>query len=349
MKAETLSRSLKRKFYVFGVLLGTVTMLITWAFKAGQSPFILYGYPVLIAATLGIGWLAWTRSHLIERLEGGLFFAISGFFLGKIGFLMLFAQDRQQAWVEVQAGYWALLFAYLFAFLAFSAPKALWLSLTVNAAAFAINLAILLPSVARGGAADELIEAGRFGVRTLTLILLLYLLAQYKAALSDERRRGVELFAEARTDPLTDLPNRRALEERLRERVAQGRPFTVLMIDVDHFKGFNDRYGHAAGDAILRHVGQRLRRTLREGDLVGRWGGEEFAVVSGEGSLAQAKLLAERLRQHVSERPIDGQYAVTASFGVAVYEPGESLEELLERADTSLYQAKHGGRNMVVG
>jgi diguanylate cyclase (GGDEF)-like protein len=72
-------------------------------------------------------------------------------------------------------------------------------------------------------------------------------------------------------------------------------------------------------------------------------------VVSTEGSLAQAKLLAERLRQHVSERPIDGQYAVTASFGVAVYRPGESLEELLERADTSLYQAKHGGRNTVVG
>jgi len=344
MKAETLSRSLKRKFYLFGALLGALTMLITWAFKAGQSPFILYGYPVLIAATLGIGWLAWARRHLIERLEGGLFFAISGFFLGKIGFLLLFSQDRQQAWVEIQAGYWALLFAYFFAFLAFSAPKALWLSLTVNAAAFALNLAVLLP-----GAADELIEAGRFGVRTLTLILLLYLLAQYKSALGDERRRAAELFTEARTDPLTDLPNRRALEEWLRERVAQGQPFALLMIDVDHFKHFNDHHGHAVGDMILRHVGQRLRRALREGDRVGRWGGEEFVVVSTEGSLAQAKLLAERLRQHVSERPIDGQYAVTASFGVAVYRPGESLEELLERADTSLYQAKHGGRNTVVG
>ena len=158
---------------------------------------------------------------------------------------------------------------------------------------------------------------------------------------------------EADTDALTGQPNRRALDELLKQQVgvarATGRSFSVLLLDIDHFKLVNDTHGHGAGDDTLRAFAQRVREHLRQGDTCARYGGEEFVVVLPGTTLGAALEVAERLRQGVADVSLISAPLVrtTVSIGAAQYLPGETVEQLLERADTAVYAAKRGGRNQV--
>ena len=124
-----------------------------------------------------------------------------------------------------------------------------------------------------------------------------------------------------------------------------------MMMDRDHFKSINDRYGHLFGDLVLKNVATAISETLREYDIAGRYGGEEFAVLAPGTSSGDLVSLAERIRQTVEQLEIQNSSAivhVTVSVGVAALDEHDSLETLLERADNALYQAKHEGRNRVV-
>lgn len=159
------------------------------------------------------------------------------------------------------------------------------------------------------------------------------------------------------TDPLTGLFNRRyALPHlaRIAERAkASGRPFAVMLIDLDRFKEINDRHGHAAGDAVLAAIARRLTASLRAVDMTARIGGEEFLVVLPETGLAEAKATAERLRVRINATPVAlpggaGPVCVSVSIGLALSEDGDgAAEALLARADRALYAAKAEGRNKV--
>lgn len=158
----------------------------------------------------------------------------------------------------------------------------------------------------------------------------------------------------ARTDELTGLNNRRAffdLGERFCRRARAGYPVAVLMFDVDHFKHINDTHGHAAGDALLRAIGQRLPPLLRPGDVLGRMGGEEFAVLLPDTRMQQAWAIAERLRADIESLMVECEgrsLGCTASFGVAVHEhEAVCLDTLLGEADQALLQAKRSGRNRI--
>ena len=123
------------------------------------------------------------------------------------------------------------------------------------------------------------------------------------------------------------------------------------MIDIDFFKDVNDRYGHAIGDDVLRHVTQTVRDHLREDALLARYGGEEFSVLLPVRSRLEAQSIAERLREIVELSPCEtrnGAVRVTVSIGVAFHGPETTLEQDLARADASLYEAKHTGRNRVI-
>ncbi|MDZ7727361.1 MAG: sensor domain-containing diguanylate cyclase [Dehalococcoidia bacterium] len=159
----------------------------------------------------------------------------------------------------------------------------------------------------------------------------------------------------AHRDGLTELPNRRQLTEDIKyefdRAVRRGREMTVAMIDVDHFKRFNDDHGHHAGDVALQRVAKALAEALRAEDRLYRYGGEEFAIVLDRETGDQAVQIAERLRAAVSElTPLDDQPArVTISVGLAsAPEHGASFDELIESADEALYEAKEHGRNRVV-
>jgi diguanylate cyclase len=158
----------------------------------------------------------------------------------------------------------------------------------------------------------------------------------------------------ARTDALTLLGNRRAFEDELGRRLdefrRQGRIFSVIMGDVDHFKNFNDSYGHQTGDEVLRGVARLIRRKLREMDLVARYGGEEFSLVLPGTPLADACKVAMRIQDAIAALrwTHEGQdLGVTVSFGVAEAREADDFVSLLKRTDTALYASKQNGRNCV--
>ncbi|HET7480960.1 MAG TPA: diguanylate cyclase [Rubrobacteraceae bacterium] len=165
-----------------------------------------------------------------------------------------------------------------------------------------------------------------------------------------------ELFAMARRDPLTRLGNRLQLREDLDTLSAQaeryGHSYCAVLCDVDHFKLYNDTYGHLAGDEVLKAVAGVMEKTVRKGDTVYRYGGEEFLAILPEQPLESAAQAAERLRREVEDLKLphearDAPNVVTISLGLAILEPGEkkSAEKLLKQADDALYQAKKTGRN----
>jgi diguanylate cyclase (GGDEF)-like protein len=178
---------------------------------------------------------------------------------------------------------------------------------------------------------------------------------QAVVALENARLHAI-VERQALVDGLTGLANRRRSDEMLHLELTRaarlGAPIAFVLLDIDRFKSINDRFGHPAGDAVLREVATLLAETLREIDVAGRWGGEEFALILPGTDLDGGVQLAERLRATLEARPIKAgpktELFVTASFGVAAY-PGHATEdELVAAADAALYEAKGSGRNQVV-
>lgn len=216
-----------------------------------------------------------------------------------------------------------------------------------------------------GGVANPMQSAGLLivlcAMNILTLIALVSERREAEAALAEANRmlewrvsaRTEELRREAETDSLTGLANRRSFfrraEAMLRRDRALAQPFCLLALDLDHFKAINDSAGHAAGDAVLRNTAACLAAQLRGQDLLGRIGGEEFAVALPGTDLAEGTRVAERLRAALAAVPLPpavGRPRLSASLGIAVAGPRDhGLEELLRRADTALYAAKRGGRD----
>ncbi len=159
----------------------------------------------------------------------------------------------------------------------------------------------------------------------------------------------------ASTDMLTGLPNRLATMNKAAKEFARtkryNRPLSIVMIDVDHFKSINDTHGHATGDHVLQNVGHICSDTLRDSDVLGRIGGEEFILLLPDTPKANAEQVAERMRARLANTPIkhgDLELTITASFGVASFTSNDgTLEEIIERADNAMYAAKNAGRNQV--
>ncbi len=175
-----------------------------------------------------------------------------------------------------------------------------------------------------------------------------------------EKRLKAESEAEemsrmAITDPLTHIMNRRGITVGLLDAMAQAEryrtPLTVAMADIDHFKEVNDSHGHEAGDRVLKDVAAILSDALRMPDKVGRYGGEEFLMILPHTSLTQGRKIADRIRASVSKWEFDlgsKKIRLTISIGLCQFMSGEDLEQFLSHADKALYEAKKGGRNLVV-
>ncbi len=165
-------------------------------------------------------------------------------------------------------------------------------------------------------------------------------------------RKNLEkkLESMASTDPLTGCLNRRSLEERFNEQVSTAKryhqSFGLIIFDIDHFKLVNDNYGHDQGDEILIQVAKQAKKTLREPDIVARWGGEEFVVILPLNTIDESLLTAERLRN--SFKTMNSTPNITCSFGVTSYQLNDSFAAMIKRADTALYKAKESGRDKVI-
>ena len=178
----------------------------------------------------------------------------------------------------------------------------------------------------------------------------LYLVVSFRDTTGSKLREAM-LEQQASIDPLTRTLNRARVEEGGKLEVSRsgrhGHNFSLLLVDLDHFKRVNDTYGHAAGDQVLMGFGDVARSCLRLSDALGRWGGEEFVILLPETGAAAAGVVAERLRLSVEDARFMGGIAVTASLGVACARKDEDFASLLARADRAMYRAKRKGRNQV--
>jgi diguanylate cyclase len=179
-----------------------------------------------------------------------------------------------------------------------------------------------------------------------------------KSEISNLQQSLEAIRAESLTDPLTGLGNRkyfdRSIEMAVQNAIANGEPLSLLMFDIDHFKSFNDSYGHLTGDQVLRLVGMSLKQTIKGQDITARYGGEEFAVVLPNTALRQALTVADHIRRAVMAKELKKKSTgeilgrVTISVGVSMLKPGDDTDALIERADACLYAAKRNGRNRVI-
>lgn len=160
-----------------------------------------------------------------------------------------------------------------------------------------------------------------------------------------------ELDVLARTDALTGLYNRRYCDETIHENISLNhrfnKPFSIIMLDIDHFKPINDNFGHETGDDILKEVSKVISISVREVDKVFRWGGEEFIILLPHTDLENSVVVAEKLRKTIEEHNFQTGHSITASLGVAQYHHMMSHKDIISKVDRALYKAKENGRNQV--
>jgi diguanylate cyclase (GGDEF)-like protein len=215
------------------------------------------------------------------------------------------------------------------------------------------NLTWQTQMVSRGDFTQRVHFMGEFA-KSFNLMVEQLDQARKAQAESEEKYRLLAI-----TDPLTGLPNRRhffdvATAEFTRARRYE-KPLSIIMTDIDHFKKINDNHGHQIGDLVIQLVAERLKKALRETDVSGRYGGEEFVALLPETSVRDAQAVAERVRESIENIGIDADGSlinITSSFGVSEYDGAnykhQTIEEVIDDADKALYKAKNDGRNRVV-
>lgn len=180
-----------------------------------------------------------------------------------------------------------------------------------------------------------------------------------RAEIATLQRDLDDVRREALLDPLTKVHNRKAFDDGLLRSISQaadsGQPLSLMLIDIDHFKRFNDTWGHQTGDQVLRLVAMTVKSNIKGKDLAARYGGEEFGAILPDTDLDSAIRVADNIRRAIQAKELlkrstnEKLGRVTASFGVAMLRPDDSASSLIERADRCLYAAKRAGRNTVVG
>lgn len=204
---------------------------------------------------------------------------------------------------------------------------------------------------------DKILDlyAGMVSVFAIILISMNSIVKNYDIERNISAEKIKELSIMSVTDRLTNLFNRGYLNDKLLEYATSTKTtsfyFSVFMVDVDHFKSVNDKYGHTMGDEVLKTVSNIIKNAIRKSDTAGRYGGEEFMVILPLTHIEDAMITAGKIRMELENTvyPILPELKTTASFGVAEYTNGESITNFVNRADACLYEAKHSGRNRVIG
>jgi diguanylate cyclase (GGDEF)-like protein len=308
--------------------------------------------------TVGLAWAALMMVAVSQRYRRwmGLMSSLVDVTLVSMGLFAYLAVDRPHMAVNSR-----VIFEVYFLALGCASLRYDWrVCIVTGVAAVSQYLGLVLYAFSRYDFDDPRYAPLTYGTFTWnTQVARLVLLAAGAVLSTAIVLRAHRLRRLSTTDRLTGLPNRGLFEERLAEEASRaarhGRPLTLALLDIDHFKIFNDSYGHAGGDAALKALATVLRGLLRKSDVVARYGGEEFALILPETSAVEALEKMDALRRAVAETrlvPRRGAPAVgiTVSIGVAGWPAdGQTVADVLARADTRLYEAKTRGRNRVVG
>ena len=345
-------RAARRTYLVVlvGVLLAVVVL---WVGVGATDGFRRVVFPavVVVHVVLAIGVV--TGRVPLVVVGTWLVGSMAALLLGRLGtweFELVARPEALGASVTTVLGWFGIVFAL--AFLVFGTRRGAIFSL----AGFALLYLAAGVSVGWGMLAEaDSIELLAFApVGHATLITVMWVLARNVEQLAAARSRAELLEVQATTDVLTGVVNRRRLDDELQRLIAQalryGQSLSVVLVDLDRFKEVNDTHGHDIGDRVLVEVADRLTATVRDADLVGRWGGEEFLLLAPHTDHPAACALAERCREAISRPSMPvGDVTMTASFGVATLGPDDDARSLMRRADLALYTAKSEGRDRVVG
>lgn len=343
------SELLRRRVYLASLAFGIPVLLMVWVLQFTQpNPdlYTLYAHPLLLVmCAWAVGWLL--RGRTLRVAEQVVFACNVSAVLAQS---LLTALTPGAPVLDLASStYWMLVALSILAFLIFDTRRAGLLTTVNYFLCVAFPWAALL---ARGeGSLSANTSLLRVQLTCGAILMLLFGLAWYRARFLEERSERLTLFHLAHTDPLTGLPNRRALYpavDALLSATPQGTSGSVILLDLDYFKRINDTYGHNIGDDVLIHTAVLVRSVLRDSDTVGRWGGEEFLITLPGTDTLGATRVAQRLRRLLQNTPQPPVGQVTASLGVATCEPGDDLRVLTARADAAMYEAKQQGRNRVV-
>ena len=336
------------------VYVGTAVLLVLGVDQGWMHYRALLGWCAFVGAVLLLGYAA-IRSGWSER----------------------FADPSLTAWqlsmgvIAVNWGYvicgpmrtaalFPLMVVFVFAAYALRFRQIGWLTLfTVLCLATAVGIRHWLPGWIDAMQPPSPLQVDLYNLSMIAVVLPAFALVTARLSalrkkLRDQRTQLANVLAEvermAISDELTQLPNRRAMQATLATNISHARrgllPVTIAMLDLDHFKRINDTLGHAAGDAVLVGFAALAKHLLREGDVLGRWGGEEFLLVLPGASPAQAQQVLGRVQAATRSSLLAAQ-PVTFSAGIAAHRGSESMEALLSRADAALYAAKHAGRDCI--
>ena len=251
--------------------------------------------------------------------------------------------------IDIQPLYLWIPVIYVFAFALTGHQSGLKLSLRIFALFVAISLPYLLLHF------DQPYSNFTIQMHLVSSVLIaaLYFFSSYQHRFRIAQLTVDELAHLANTDALTKLANRRRMAEAIESELVRfaryGHTFSIILIDIDHFKTVNDRFGHAVGDKTLVALAARAMDVLRDVDMLGRWGGEEFVVILLETGFEQALNKADALCRHVAATPLISELSLSVSCGVTSVVAGDNADSLLRRADVALYAAKDGGRNRAEG
>lgn len=360
-------------------MLSAIKNKLIEGFQTDQDPF-LYRRLILTAALLGITLFAFLAFIIINYTRGNMTLVLIDCITVLITLLSLYLLFVKKNIKQAGLIGTSMLFTFLIVLSVLTKNQEFGLVWTLCFPLFVIPIlgkvrglimiaifyCIMLPIVFMGiGEWDygnwSFTSFMRFTVASLTVVFIAYFfesstLAAYQLVLSNrakEKKYLEKLEKLSVTDQLTELYNRRYFDDqftREQEKVNRyGSQLCLIMVDLDHFKTVNDRYGHQIGDSVLVEFSQLIKQGIRSTDVLSRWGGEKFIALLPETSLANAAIIAEKLRALVEEHMFSTAEKLTASFGVAqVKKQAEGERQAIQNVDAALYKAKRDGRNRVV-
>ncbi len=344
----------KRHIYMLCLLFAVLIFHLSWISRGARDAFVEILYPVFALIAILFLILLWLKIFSLRKMEPVLLVVLSAMILGRLAWLFHTPGPLDERLLLLAGGhYWSVGALVVGAFVMLD-----------NRWGPVIGTIIILMSIAIAASAviagmlDNMVSADTlvYLIRIHIFLFLLMALTSAVAALREDLQRALDNAGEldhiAHTDTLTSIANRRVLERFLDKQVAaasaHGRPFSVIIADLDNFKHINDSHGHTAGDAVLVEAAHIFTRLLRDTDFVGRWGGDEFIIAAPATDGEKARILAERIRRRIAEEHFSEVGHITISFGIAEIRPGESSGSLVKRADDAMYRAKLNGRNQVV-
>jgi len=320
--------------------------VILWTlFSRSDLLFWRVIYVGLVIGLIIVGGALLNPNIPLRWIERFTVLLTAAFGFSKYTYLVYGSEVRQLInWlIEIQATFWVIAIGFLATYIVFDRKKALWICLGQVAVIFLVTLPHL-----EFFSSEIRHEFLRLETRLVAVAFITLILAKAKDDLLETQNRALDVETLAYLDALTGLPNRRAVSQMIEKRMAETKPEMGLVVaDIDFFKSINDTYGHDIGDRVLREVASLLKSSLRERDLVGRWGGEEFIILLHEGNVIKHMQTIERIRRLFENTAIANGLHITLSFGGSDWQTGDTLEKLFARADQALYVAKSKGRNRV--